>query len=97
MKNFLPTLLCLVTLLFVAWRDGTASLPPYTWYDVVGILAVVGLVASFIWGLVQQANENEVENTANRKIALYSSNRRPLDRTTPPKQSGVPTKPPERK
>ena len=95
MKNFLPTLLCLATLLFVAWKDATFNVfPPTTWYDVLGIVGLAGLVASFVWGLIQQAEENSVQYASQRRTALY--NPRVAGGYQPSQRQGKPTNPPKR-
>jgi protein-S-isoprenylcysteine O-methyltransferase Ste14 len=96
MRNFIPTLICFVALFFVAVKDSTYNVaPPYSWYDVVGCLAVVALIVSFIWGIVQQSSDND-----SRRSATFRAARQGVQ-TTPPKTTAtnksVPLDPPKRK
>jgi len=98
MRNFIPTLICLIALFFVAVKDTTYNVaPPYSWYDVIGCLVVVFLIVSFVWGMVQQSNDNDVRRVRERqqKISLHSGLQ-----TTPPalrSNSVKPLDPPKRK
>lgn len=92
MKNFIPLLICLLSLFVVSVRDNTFNiLPPTSWYDVIGCLIVIGTVASFIWGVVQQTEDNELRRSNNRK----DSQRRVLLGHSPVRKTTAPLAPPK--
>lgn len=87
MKNFIPTLICLVVLFFAALKDNTFNVaPPMSWFDVAGMFAVAGLVATFIWGLVQQSNDNDTRRASELRQRAQES-------FPSPRAGAVPKKP----
>lgn len=68
MKNFIPMLICLLALFFVAFKDGTFNVfSPQSWYDIIGCLSVIGVIISTFWGLYQQQEDNNLRRLNTRK------------------------------